>query len=366
MNKSSAMFLGLVALVISCAIIAGCSDSSSSPEAPNETAVTTASAVSPSALYAAGDIIKNPASTSTAGLLIIAYDASSDKYERAYIYPKSDGSWGYRLDAKTEKISRSTIEKLYTKKVGTITVSSVPTQAPAVAATAAATVSTRITTVATTATATTSGDPAPVVKGIDPFTGTAGKTVSITELEGLNFKSGANVTLEKSGESSITATDVSVSSSTKITCKFVIPSGTAEGQWNVVVRNPDGKYYTYSKEFYVYKGSTTTTTTTTTNTTSAASTVTLTSVLTDRVTTGGTETSGIQIIVMGTNLGSGSHLRLTNSAHTITGTNYYAQSNQMAQDMFTIPSGGTGTYTVSVLDSSGTVLDSVTNGLTIQ
>jgi hypothetical protein len=363
MDKSSVVSLVLLALLVTCACIAGCSDSSSSTTTSGQTAVTT-SPLSSSALYVAGDIIKNPKSGSAAAVLIIGYNSGTDMYERAYIYPNSDGSWGHRIDTSTAKVSRSIIEQVYTEKVRNIAVSAVPIGTPTTAATVAATSTIETTTETTTATTTTPGNPAPVVKDITPFIGTSGNTVSITDLEGLNFISGANVTLEKSGESSITATDVSVSSSTKITCTFVIPSGTATGQWNVVVTNPDGQSHSYTNLFTIYKGDTTATTTTT-GTTTAAGIVTLYSVSPSVVTTGGG--AGFQnIVVTGTNLSSGANLKLVGSSHTLIGTGYYVPNTQQAQASFDIPAGSTDTYTISVVDSSGNVLGSLTNGFKIQ
>ena len=59
------------------------------------------------ATYSAGDIVKNPTSPSTTAWLVIGYDAASDSYERALIYPNADGSWGYRSDDRTENAKRA-------------------------------------------------------------------------------------------------------------------------------------------------------------------------------------------------------------------------------------------------------------------
>src|SRR5512145_3496045 len=105
----------IVLLLLAIALFAGCTDSSK-PNTPAPT-VTATTAAGPSALYSAGDIIKNPSSSSTAGVLIIRYDPAADNYERAYIYPNPDGSWGYRMDDKTTIVSRANIEKVYTQKI---------------------------------------------------------------------------------------------------------------------------------------------------------------------------------------------------------------------------------------------------------
>ncbi len=361
MDKSSLIFLGLVALLLACAFSAGCSDSSSSTGTSGQAAVTTPAATS-SALYGPGDIIRNPKSTGAA-VLIISYDPVSDVYERAYIYPNSDGSWGHRIDSSSAKVSRSIIEQAYTQKVGNVDVSAVPTGTPTVAATPVVVSTTQTPSVTTTAT--TAALSPPRITGVTPLAGQAGTTVSITELDGQGFQSGATVALVKTGESSIAATGVSLTSPSFITCSFAIPSGTTTGFWDILVTNPDGQSYRYQNGFDILEGSTTATTTTT-GTGTTATNVTLVTVSPTVVTTGGTLTPGVLISIVGTNLGSASNLQLTNSVATITGTGYYAKSNQLAQAMFTIPAGSSGTYTVSAVDSSGNVLASLTNGLIIQ
>jgi len=82
----------------------------------------------------------------------------------------------------------------------------------------------------------------PTIRDIIPGEGTAGSTISITDLDGLNFQSGATVTLVKRGYRNITATNVNVWSSTRITCIFSLPSYVDSGSWDVVVTNPDGQY----------------------------------------------------------------------------------------------------------------------------
>jgi len=81
---------------------------------------------------------------------------------------------------------------------------------------------------------------APRVTGITPSSGANTGSVSITNLAGTNFQSGARVKLTKTGQADIAGSSVTVVSSTKITCKFDL-TGKAIGTWNVVVTNPDGK-----------------------------------------------------------------------------------------------------------------------------
>ncbi len=79
---------------------------------------------------------------------------------------------------------------------------------------------------------------APTVTSITPNSGETNATVDITDLAGTGFLSGATVKLEKAGETDIIATNVTVVSSTQITCTFVL-TGAASGAWDVLVTNTD-------------------------------------------------------------------------------------------------------------------------------
>lgn len=81
---------------------------------------------------------------------------------------------------------------------------------------------------------------APTVTEITPSTALNSGPVSITNLGGANFQTGSSVKLSKSGQTDITATDVNVVSTSKITCVFDI-TGAASGLWNVTVTGPDGR-----------------------------------------------------------------------------------------------------------------------------
>ena len=82
--------------------------------------------------------------------------------------------------------------------------------------------------------------PPPTVTGITPALGKTGATISITNLAGTNFRSGAMVKLQKSGQPDIVANSVVVVSPMAITCRFAIPATAATGSWNVIVTNSDG------------------------------------------------------------------------------------------------------------------------------
>jgi hypothetical protein len=90
---------------------------------------------------------------------------------------------------------------------------------------------------------------APTISTITPAFGYNTGVVSITDLSGTGFSSGATVTLTKTGQTNISATGVSVTA-TKITCNFNLNSKTA-GLWNVVVTNSDGQSATKSGGFEI-------------------------------------------------------------------------------------------------------------------
>ena len=89
------------------------------------------------------------------------------------------------------------------------------------------------------------------VTSITPNSGTTGTTVNITDLAGTGFQTGATVKLTKTGEADINATDVTVVSSTQITCRFDL-TGAASGMWDVVVTNADSQSATLPGGFTVY------------------------------------------------------------------------------------------------------------------
>ena len=116
---------------------------------------------------------------------------------------------------------------------------------------------TSISTIETTLISTTPVVPAtvtnakPAIRNIIPDEGIAGNNISITDLDGNNFRSGATVTLMKSGHQNITATNVHVWSSTSITCTLSLMPDTDSGSWDVVVTNPDGQYGIYTNLFII-------------------------------------------------------------------------------------------------------------------
>jgi hypothetical protein len=355
MSNTIPKALALAGLLLICICIAGCSDEAPPADVPG---VPTAA----QALYSAGDIVKNPKSSAGAALLITGYDPVTDMYERAYIYPNSDGNWGYRIDASTDSIRRSVIEQVYTEKIRTVTVSAVPIGTPA-AVTPAETSVTTATTVptSTTVTTTTTTGQAPRIKNVEPDKGKTATTVSITNLQGENFRTGAIVTFKKSGETSLNLTDMVITSDL-ITGKLIIPAGTKTGYWDVLVTNKDGTHHQYQNGFNVLEG--TATTTTTSSAQAAANVVKITQIQDPLLVTGGA--GGYKTVsILGTNLTAAYGMKL-NGMNTIVSNAYNCASSTMCTGYFNIPGGSGGSYTVSLVDLSNTVLTTSSETLTIQ
>lgn len=90
---------------------------------------------------------------------------------------------------------------------------------------------------------------APTVTSITPNSSAQTTPVPVT-VSGTGFLSGANVSLVRSGYPTITATGVTVGSSTTITCQFNLASAAA-GQWDVTVMNLDNQTGTLPAGFTV-------------------------------------------------------------------------------------------------------------------
>jgi hypothetical protein len=253
MQSNQKIFIIIISFLIAGILIAGCTDSKGSSNTTQAAAVTSASAtVGTGPHYSAGDIVRNPKSTSTTAWLVLGYDSSTDMYERALIYPNSDGSWGYRMNTRTEKSARLVMDQVYTEKVDHVDPSAVPTGALTTATTPVVTSTTEIISTGTTTTTTTTTTGKPSIRKILPDSGTAGTSVAVTDLAGQNFATGATVKLSKSGNPDIVATSVQVSGGTDITCTLPIPVTSTPGAWDVVVTNPDGQSATYTNIFSVH------------------------------------------------------------------------------------------------------------------
>lgn len=234
MKHSAGIFLALSILLIIGVSMTGCSDN---PDSANSNTVTATTTAVPQ--YTAGDIVRTVSGGESPAWLVVSYDPERDSYTRALIYRKADGTWGYRVNSKTETTLRTTMEKVYTVKITHVAVASVPTEAP----TTVTTVVTRtaISTTATTVPAmTTTSTAIPSIKKMVPDEGKAGTTVS-TEITGSNFVSNLTAKLRRSGEDSILATKVTWTSSLSITVKFDLPNTTKVGPWDIVITNPNGR-----------------------------------------------------------------------------------------------------------------------------
>ncbi|WAC04657.1 MAG: IPT/TIG domain-containing protein [Methanoregula sp.] len=218
----------IIGMLIVGVLCAGCSDESDSGTA---TPVPTTMPVQPK--FIAGDIVAKTATSVDTYWLIIKYDPKTDNYERALIFRSLKETW-YRKDNKTELADRSVMEKLYPVKIF---------HTSSISAITLATL-----TATPTATLTTSG-PEPTITGITPNTGTSGFSVSITNLAGTNFRTGATVKLMGTDLSSVAATNVVVGEKS-ISCTFNLYD-LKEGKYTVVVTNPDGKSATLTSGFTI-------------------------------------------------------------------------------------------------------------------
>ena len=234
MEHSAKIIVTFSLFLIISVSMTGCSDSPGSPGISESVAVTTTTGP----LFNTGDIVRSATGGESPAWMVVGYDPATDSYSRALIYRNSDGSWGYRVNSKTETMNRATMEKVYTVKITHVTVASVPTAAPTSVTTDVTTIATR--TKATTAAVTTTirSTERPSVKAMDPEEGEAGTTVS-TEITGTGFLSNLTATLRRSGEGSITATRVIWHSSSSATCTFDLPNTTKVGTWDIVVTNPN-------------------------------------------------------------------------------------------------------------------------------
>jgi hypothetical protein len=253
------------------------------------------------------------------------------------------------------------MEKVYKIKITHVTVSSIPTAAPTSVPT---TVVTTTKSASATATVTTTSTGKPQFKSMIPSEGDAGSSVSVTDLIGSNFQSGATVQLTHTGSTSINATSVAWVSASHLTCTFAIPSDATAGSWNVVITNPDGQSVTYSNYFIVHES--TATATTTTNSASSGS-IGITSVTASPLSTTGWSQgwSGRLTIDTSTTLQPGLTVTLSNTATgaTISVSNPQLNSGTEIWATFTQPVPA-GTWNVMVTNPDGTT-GTLSGGFTV-
>ena len=353
MDKGSGLLLILVSMLVLAVVIAGCLDKGSS-----ESSVTTVMTTTPGAKFVTGDIIAKTATSTDTFMLVVNYDAATDRYERAFVYKKPDGSF-YRTDEKTDFPARSMIDKLYPVKVSHVSSLSF---VPVVALTTATSVP--VTTLSTT---TTTSHPAPTVSSITPDSGLAGTTITITGITGTNFLPGVSVRLvNRTTTLTISGTSTIARSASNITCLLSIPSTAMAGPWDVIVTNPDDKYGTLNDSFTITNTTATTTTSTTattaTTTTTAAPAPVVLSVSELFGVVGGTRGSVWAGAIGGSYFQSGASIRLTKTGYSdINGTNVNVYSGSQMGCSFDLPSDARkGPWNVVVTNpdgQSGTLAD---------
>jgi hypothetical protein len=238
MERSAKIFIVLSIFLIIGVSMTGCSDSSDQT-ASGSTSDTIAATTTNAPLFIAGDIVRTATGSESPAWLVVSYDPAGDSYTRALIYRNTDGSWGYRVNSRTETSQRTTLERTFTVKITHVTVASVPTAAPATATTIVTAATTRTTTTTATAVTTKASTVRHSIKAMDPEEGYAGGSVS-TEITGSGFVSNLTAKLRHSGDDSITATTVRYFSSSSVTCTFDLPNTTKVGSWDIVVTNPNG------------------------------------------------------------------------------------------------------------------------------
>jgi len=335
MRNRNGIVLILAGILLLAVLSAGCSDNGQSG-----TNLTTVPTTALTAKFTAGDIIAKTATSTDTFLLIVKYDAATDRYERALAYKKSDGTW-YRKDDRTEVTGRSVIERIYPAKVAHVVSLG---EVPVVTLTAATTAPT------ITPTTTTTTYPVPTVSSITPNAGLAGSTVTITSISGTNFRPGASVRLTNvTSSSTIFGTSVTAQSASNITCLFSIPSGVIAGKWNVTVTNPDGQRGTLVNAFTITN--TTTTTTATTTATTAPPSPTVSGI------TPNSGTAGMQVNITnlgGSNLLNVTSVKLTKSGQSdITATNVSIVSSSQMTGTINLAGAASGQWNVLVSNSAG-------------
>jgi hypothetical protein len=238
MKRSAIIFIVLSIFLIIGVSMTGCSDNSDSA-ASGSTSDTVAATTTTGPLFTTGDIVRSPTGGESPAWLVLSYDPAGDSYTRALIYKNTDGTWGYRVNSKTDTSQRAMMEKVFTVKITHVTVASVPTAAPTTITTAVTAIATRTTATIPVATTTATSSARPSIKAMNPEQGYAGGSVS-TEITGSNFLSNLTAKLSRSGEASITAAKVAWTSSSSVTCTFDLPNTTKVGTWDIVVTNPNG------------------------------------------------------------------------------------------------------------------------------
>lgn len=94
---------------------------------------------------------------------------------------------------------------------------------------------------------------APVITSISPEKGNNNTILRDVIIKGNSFSKGAEVLLQKAGESDLSAFDINVCSKTKITCSLDLSKIRQTGKWDLKIINPD-KREVISKEIFHVMG----------------------------------------------------------------------------------------------------------------
>ncbi len=365
MNISIKIFSALALILCTTVFFAGCASNSGTANTTATTTATPSTTTAAGALYTAGDIVKSLSGSATSAWLVISYDPATDSYTRAFVYQNPDGTWGYRVNSNTETAARNVMEKVYTVRVTHVTVPSVPVKtSTAVSTVAKATVTTGSGSVTTSATTTTTPSGPPHFSTMTPDSADAGTTVSITDLVGSNFQSGASIMLAHTGSSNISATNVQVVSASHMTCTFVIPATASTGSWDIIITNPDGQSVTYSNYFTIHASTSVTATQTTA---SSNATIIITQVDPPVVTLGGSAGRVNVNVYTSTNVQIGVTAKLVNVNGLnpdIAAISVYPQSLTFMLATFDVPAGSRGTWNL-VLTNPDLTTGTYLNGLII-
>jgi hypothetical protein len=111
MKKIIVVFLTLVCIFsIFCA---GCTSSAS-----DSSAAPTPSSTLPQPKYSSGDVIGKGDSSTTVAIAVDSFDSGHDTYNIYDVVKTSDGTWQASSNSVQRSLSRSSVEKLYPKKLG--------------------------------------------------------------------------------------------------------------------------------------------------------------------------------------------------------------------------------------------------------
>lgn len=175
---------------------------------------------------------------------------------------------------------------------------------------------------------------ASTISGITPSQGYTGITTGTITITGTNFNTTlVHVRLKKSGESNITATISSHSSST-IKCKFTISSSETTGTWDLVVVNWDGSEVVDAGAFTIRK------------------TMTLASI---SPISAQTNDSSVTVTVAGTGLSDIDSMYLYNENYDNITADITSQTSTKVIGTLDLDNAEIDTYEVCVEDSSGTI-----------